>query len=298
MVDLPARDRLFTSVINDVSSPMRVTMTQTNPIVGSIAALWRYPVKSMQGEELNATEVTERGLLGDRAFALIDRDDGKVATAKNPRKWPHLFDFRAAFVEPPQGQETLPSLRITLPDGTSLTSEQSNPDDALSAALGRSVSLRSAVPDQTVLEEYWPDIEGLPRKDTVTDEAMPPGTFFDLATVHLLTTSTLNRLRELYPGGRFEVRRFRPNVVVTTSEESGFVEESWVGRTLSLGDGVHLRITGPCPRCVMTTLPQSDLPRDPGILRAAVQHNQGHVGVYASVLRGGVVRRGDVIRVE
>lgn len=272
-------------------------MTQTNPVVGSIVALWRYPVKSMQGEELNATEVTEHGLLGDRAFALIDRADGKVASAKNPRKWPHLFDFRAAFVEPAHSRETLPALRITLPDGTSFTSEQGNRDDALSAALGRSVSLRSAVPDQAILEEYWPDVEGLPRQDTVTDEAMPPGTFFDLATVHLMTTATLDRLRKLYPGGRFEVRRFRPNAVIA-SEDPGFVEGNWVGRTLSIGDGVRLRITGPCPRCVMTTLPQADLPKDPGILRAAVQHNQGHVGVYASVIQGGSIRRGDVVRLE
>src|SRR4029077_12476277 len=135
--------------------------------------------------------------------------------------------------------------------------------------------------------------------DAVTDEAMPPGTFFDLATVHLLTTATLDRLRELYPPGRFEVRRFRPNVVVTgTSPEPGFIEQDWVGRTLALGNEVRLRITGPCPRCVMTTLPQEDLPKDAGLLRAAVQHNQGHVGVYASVLRGGSFRRGDPVRLE
>jgi uncharacterized protein YcbX len=126
---------------------------------------------------------------------------------------------------------------------------------------------------------------------------MARGTFFDLATVHLLTTATLDRLRELYPRGRFEARRFRPNVVVACAPgQEGFVEQGWVGRTLELGDEVRLRVTGPCPRCVMTTLSQVDLPKDPGILRAAVQHSQGHVGVYASVLRGGTLRRGDPVR--
>jgi uncharacterized protein YcbX len=264
-----------------------------------IVALWRYPVKSMQGEELNASGVTERGLLGDRALALVDAADGKVASAKNPRKWPHLFDFRAAFVEPPQSGRPLPPVRITLPDGTLLTSGQADQDKVLSAALGRPVSLRSAAPDAPALEEYWPDIEGLPHRDAVTDEKIPAGAFFDLATIHLLTTATLDRLRELYPQGRLEVRRFRPNVVAACAPGTeGFVEQSWVGRTLILGDDVRLRVTGPCPRCVMTTLPQADLPQDPGVLRTAVRHGEGHVGVYASVLRGGTVRRADRIRVE
>jgi uncharacterized protein YcbX len=127
---------------------------------------------------------------------------------------------------------------------------------------------------------------------------MPLGTFFDLAAVHLLTTATIDRLRELYPQGRFEARRFRPNIVVEPAGEKGFVENAWIGHTLAIGSEVRLSVTGPCPRCVMTTLPQGDLPKDPGILRTAAQHNQVHVGVYASVLRGGTIRRGDTVRVE
>ena len=85
-----------------------------NATQGSVASLWRYPVKSMLGEELTATEVTERGLLGDRAYALVDSADGKAATAKNPRKWPTLFGFRAAFIEPPRPDASVPPVRITL----------------------------------------------------------------------------------------------------------------------------------------------------------------------------------------
>jgi uncharacterized protein YcbX len=100
--------------------------------------------------------------------------------------------------------------------------------------------------------------------------------------VHVLTTATLDRLRELYPHGRFELRRFRPNLVVDVADEgSDFVENGCVGRTLVLGDGVRLHISGPCPRCVMTTLAQADLPKDPGILRTAARYNQANVGVWS-----------------
>ena len=101
-------------------------MARAEQALGAVVSLWRYPVKSMMGEELNASAVTQRGLLGDRAYALVDRADGKVASAKNPRKWPRLFDYRAAFVEPPRPGAPLPPVRLTLPDGTSLTSTQSD----------------------------------------------------------------------------------------------------------------------------------------------------------------------------
>jgi hypothetical protein len=267
--------------------------------LGSVVSLWRYPVKSMMGEELNAAGVTERGLLGDRAYALLDSSSGKVVSAKHPRKWPNLLDFRAAFVEPPRTGEKIPPVRITLPNGTILTSEQTEIDQVLTNALSREVALATAAPETPSLEEYWPDMEGLAHRETVTDEAMPAGTFFDLAVTHVLTTATIDRLRELYPQGRFEVRRFRPNIVVQpASGEKTFVENAWIGHTLAIGDEVRLNITGPCPRCVMTTLSQGDLPRDPGILRTAAQHNQVNVGVYAAVVRRGTIRRGDPVRLE
>jgi hypothetical protein len=252
----------------------------------------------MMGEELNAAEVTDRGLVGDRRFAVVDAATGKVAGAKNPRKWRNFFDFRAAYVEPPTRGSKLPAVRLTLPDGTVATSEQPDFASVLSSALGREVAFAEAEYDGEAsgaqAEEYWPDMEGLEHRDTVTEWELPPGTFFDLAVVHLLTTATIERLRALYPEGRFEARRFRPNIVVDTGpDQQGFVENDWIGRTLAIGDEVRLRITGPCPRCVMTTLPQGDLPKDAGILRAAAQNNEANVGVYADVLKSGTVRRGD-----
>jgi uncharacterized protein YcbX len=280
--------------------------TQNEYVLGAVGSLWRYPVKSMMGEELNAAELTERGLEGDRAWALVDAGDGKVVTAKNPRKWPRLFEFRAALVDPSRAGDPAGPVRITLPDGTLVTSDQYGCDQILSQALGRNVTLDTARPVEedasaatdraATAEEYWPDMEGLAFRETVTDFELPAGTFFDCAVVHLLTTATLDRLSELYPQGRFEARRFRPNIVIQSpSGETGFLEESWVGRTLAIGEEVRLAVTGPCGRCVMTTLAQGDLPKDPGILRTAAQHNEVHVGVYAAVAQGGVVRRGDPV---
>jgi uncharacterized protein YcbX len=190
-----------------------------------------------------------------------------------------------------------------LPDGTLVSSQQPDLNQILSAVLNRAVSLDQAVvpssptPWTATAEEYWPDLDGLDYRDTVTDFALPEGTFFDCAVIHLLTTATLDRLRELYPQGRFEVRRFRPNIVVETAADGAdFVENSWIGRTLVIGQEVQLSITGPCSRCVMTTLPQGDLPQDSGILRTAAQYNQVNVGVYATVRQGGMIRRGDPVR--
>src|SRR4051812_11074661 len=99
----------------------------------TVVSLWRYPVKSMMGEELNAADVSERGVLGDRAYALMDPSDGKVASAKNPRKWPSLFEFRASFVHPPSPGQALPPVRITLPNGTLITSDRDDTGDLLSS---------------------------------------------------------------------------------------------------------------------------------------------------------------------
>ena len=278
---------------------------------GSVVALWRYPVKSMLGEEVTAVEVTERGLVGDRQFAVVDAATGKVAGAKNPRKWGNFFDFRAAYVEPPQAGSTFPAVRLTLPDGRVVLSDQSDLTQILSSALGREVAFAEAPGNGEssgpTAEEYWPDMEGLEHRDTVTEWELPTGTFFDLAAVHVLTTATIDCLRALYPEGRFEVRRFRPNIVVATGpDQQGFVENEWIDRTIAIGDDARLRITGPCPRCVMTTLAQGDLPDDRGVLRAAVTHNRieisglgewACVGAYASVVAGGEVCAGDAVTV-
>ena len=117
------------------------------------------------------------------------------------------------------------------------------------------------------------------------------GSFFDSSVVHLVTTSTLERLGELHPAGRFDPRRFRPNLLLETPER-GFVEEDWVGRTLRIG-GALIEITKPCSRCVITTHGQEDLPIDRNVLRTVREHNDEHVGVYGLVREEGTISRGD-----
>lgn len=263
--------------------------------VATVVSICRYPVKSMMGEELNAIECVASGLLGDRAYALLDRSTGRVVSAKNPKRWPSMFRFRAAYVEPPRPGKTLPPVRITLPDGAEVRSDAVAVDTVLSAALGADVTLQTSV-EVPRLEEYRPAIDGVRNEESVSDELIRAGTFFDAAPVHLLTTATIDALRAAYPQGRFEARRFRPNVVLT-SAATGFAENKWHSGVLSLGEA-RLRVEGGCPRCVMTTLPQGDLPHDLGILRTAANLNQALVGIYCSVATQGRLQVGDVVSLQ
>lgn len=275
-------------------------------------SMWRYPVKSMIGEELALAHVSNSGLSGDRSYAIVDAIDGKTATAKNPRKWPTLFTCKATYVQTVDYEDPIPPVQIILPNGTPVTSNQPDLNQILSRALKREVRLmiveqgtvkgvQASLPTSWTgqSDEYWPDIDGRDHRDMTTEFTLPTGTFFDAATIHLLTTATLNQLHELYPSGTFAQERFRPNIVIESTEErKGFVEHSWIGHTVSIGDEVRLTITGPCDRCVMTTLPQGQLPKDPGILRTVLQHNGGQVGVYAKVIRGGTIHEGDRVLVN
>lgn len=260
--------------------------------MSTVTSLWRYPVKSMMGEEIRSTKVTEKGIHGDRTSALVDIETRKIVSAKNPKRWPNMFSFRSRYND----LDKSGNIHITLPDGSTVNSSDDNANSALSSALGRKVEFISHVPNNPQLEEYWPDIEELDNRDVVTDEDMPKGTFYDLAIIHLLTTSTLNELSRLYPEGRFEARRFRPNIIINT-EEKGFVESGWIGKTVLIGNEVKLKITDHCPRCVMTTLNQGDLPKDNKILRTAAQHNKAHVGVYAEVIQSGTIKCDDEVSI-
>jgi uncharacterized protein YcbX len=285
--------------------------------VGAVVGLWRFPVKSMSGERLDEAEVTEDGVLGDRAYALIEAKTGKVVSAKNPKLSPAMLGCRAQFAESPRAGEEPPPVRITLPDGTSTASDAPDVDTTLSELLGREVNLARVAPENFTVDQYHPDVGGLDpegHRDTVTETKLgsaffaeaglpapvPVGAFFDLFPVSVLTTSTLDQLNELQPDSRFDERRFRMNLILGT-HENGFVENDWLGRVLEVGDDVRLTVLIPDPRCVMTTMPQDELPKDTGILRTLARHNRIDVagglypcaGVYVIVDAPGTLRVGD-----
>ncbi|MFK0113814.1 MOSC domain-containing protein [Streptomyces sp. NPDC091217] len=278
--------------------------------MGTVAALYRYPVKSMLGEAVIAVTVTERGFTGDRAYAVLD-GTGAVGSAKHPRKWGELLRCRSRL-------DDAGVVRVVLPDGTALAVEDPDLDVQLSKLLGRQVFVSAVVPEHSTLERAVPEYEGgVPDRvqetasvdatgASITTGSVAPGTFFDFGRVHLVTTASLDRMRTVYPSGDFDARRFRPNLVVDTDGGPGFPEDAWPGSRLRVGEALF-RVVVPTPRCVVPTLGHDELPPDPGIMRAVARDHRVPVfdlgrlsclGVYLDVLEAGTVRVGDVITVQ
>jgi uncharacterized protein len=270
--------------------------------LGTVAALRRYPVKSMLGEDLSACDVTRRGLVGDRVMAIVHRGTGKVASAKNPRLWRGLLKLHAAL--------SGPAVKITFPGGTVMDGTDPGIDAALSEFLQHPVTLTATPPPGAALDRAEPEevlrdgIRAQVRVETgQLGAAAPEGTFFDLAPLHLLTTSALDQIAALSPRGTVELERYRPNIVIRTSAQ-GFAENDWVGRDLRIGPGLTIRVIARTPRCAIPTLEHGDLPRDPDALRVPAGHNritpmdvlgpQPCAGVYAQVLRPGRIQLGDI----
>jgi uncharacterized protein YcbX len=272
--------------------------------VGRVAALWRYPVKSMLGEQVAALEVTARGAAGDRAWALREIATRRIASAK---KFPGLFDFRAAYEEDPSAAH-LPPVLIRLPGGEIVHADDAGASETIAAALGRKVVLeksdgaraeRAGIDPRTVFGDVAVNtITPEFTADTLPDSyGLARGTFFDSAAIHVLASGTLRHLTHL-AGAKsiFDPHRFRPNIYVDTGGgDDGFVEDDWERGTLAVGDKVRIVAMRPALRCVMTTHPQDDLPRDYGVLRTAARHHRANVGVFAGVGAAGVVRIGDPV---
>jgi hypothetical protein len=278
---------------------------------GRIAEIWRYPVKSMGGERLAATPLGRRGLPGDRAWAVRDEERGGIRGAK---KIPALMQCSARYLAEPTDAR-VPAPEITLPGGETLRADAGNAAARVSAAVGTQVTLwplqpesdlahyRRGAPDTTDVAaelraifgrepgEALPDLSVFPP-DLFQYES-PPGTYFDAFPLLLLSEASLARLQTLAPASRVDVRRFRPNFVIATSE-SGFPELAWAGKRLRVGDAVF-EVGVACPRCVMITHGFGDLPKDPGLMRTLVREAAGIFGVYASVAEPGAVRVGDAV---
>ncbi|MGH6962511.1 MAG: MOSC domain-containing protein [Dongiaceae bacterium] len=246
-------------------------MAEAGDEIGRIAEIWRYPVQSMRGEALGAADIAAGGVVGDRRYGVVDPEAGMVvSSAQGRRKWRAIVTLAARYLEAPNVR-VCPPVEILLPDGSRLRNDQRDIDERLAAALGAPVHLADKAAEEKRSE-------------------------YSHSPLHVLTTASLRQFAEHHPEGRFVPARFRPNIVIDTGDRIGFLEQGWLERRFAIGDGVEIAIAAHCKRCVMTTLPQGDLPLDPAILHTATAHNNTHAGVYATVLRPGSIKVGDPVR--
>lgn len=252
--------------------------------IGTVGALWRYPVKSLGGEALDDAVITENGAAGDRVWALRELDRGGIMSA---RVWAAMLHLRAAWDGDPAADGNA-RVRIELPDGRSIHAGDPDASAILSELFRRRIRLERTRQDRPTPAELDAIMRG---------EAFPPRRdFFDEDVMHLVASGTLEYLRTLRDGSDFDPRRFRANVYVDTGAEAdGFIEDRWLGGVLEIGNEVRIAGMRPAIRCAITTHPQPGLPHDPAILRTAWQHHQAYVGVFASVAAAGVIRVGDPI---
>lgn len=297
-----------------------------------VTQLWRYPVKSMGGTPVDEVRFDRRGVHGDRLWAVRDLERGVTASA---RKVPALLGCSARYVSEPgpdAGPGNAPEVIVTLPDGTELSSADPGLDGALSELLGRDVRMtalppagdlsmhrlsvrqsRAAFAPSAVRHDFGlSEAEALPDTSMFTAKQMatlaryatPPGTFVDLSPVHLLSTASL---ASLSAGDEpYDVRRFRPNVLIAFDESAragragdgrDYPESAWVGADVTVGTAI-LRITNPTIRCVVPTRAQPGLELDRGLTRQLAERTDRFLGVYAEITTAGLVRVGDPVRVR
>lgn len=249
---------------------------------GTVGALWRHPVKSMQGERIDSGRLDAAGLAFDRRWGVVDDETGKVLSAKREGR---LLEAAARLAgEAPE---------IRLPDGEWTGLADSGLDGALSEWLGRAVHVRAAASVDS--PGYQMNVDATDDNSPIVDFPCPPGTFFDALPVHLLTTASLRAMGPHHPDGEWDVRRFRPTVLVDTGGDD-FPEDGWIGSRVRVG-GAELTVVAPTVRCVMTTRAQPGLPRDLEIVKAVNRDHESNLGVYAVVSDPGPVAVGDPVAV-
>jgi uncharacterized protein YcbX len=248
-----------------------------------IAEIWRYPVKSMLGEQIEHANVGPGGIQGDRRWAVVDAASGVSLSAK---RYPDLLRCRAWTSD---GE-----VRVKLPDGRELPVSSRDVGRAISDLLGRQVVTRSAESMATIQHEFPTAVtegEGEPYLYAPKTEA-----FFDSVPLHLLTTGTLKMLQRLLPASAIHRTRFRPNFLVDI-DEIGFVDNDWVHKDVTLGS-LRCHVIDHTRRCIMVAHAQGDLPRDMQVIRTVLKENDGRAGVALTALDTGVVHQGDAIEVR
>jgi len=278
--------------------------------LGSIARLWRYPVKSMGGEPLESARLSWRGIPGDRGWAVFDEVRGGITGAK---RLPRLRACRARYAFEPVAGDAPPPAELTLANGVVVSADSANAASSLTELLGHPVSLRALGPAGTdseprlTLEGESPEtvreLMGVLPDEPMPDlSAFPPerlrllrqGNYFDALPIHLLTRTTLRTLARIAPESAWDERRFRPNLLVETANSADYPELAWLGRRLRVGGAVLEVVTG-CPRCVVVTQAVDDLPQDHRVMRTLVRETRHTAGIYARVVEEGEARVGDGI---
>jgi uncharacterized protein len=271
--------------------------------IGVVSGLFRYPVKSMLGENPEEIILSPNGTVGDRAWAIREVSGG-IASAK---KWANLLRFRASYDSPP-GAHELPPVTIEFPDGTRIRAADLDASERLSKALGRPIHLERAEPGErsraeidprtifadVPVEQIFPDM----TRETLPDTfRLMEGAFFDSAPIHVLASGSLQHMKRLCGADSvLDPRRFRPNIVVDTGADTdSFVEDSWIEGILEVGESVQITAIEPALRCVMTTHAQADLPRDLAILRTTAKYHNAKLGVFARIGASGTVGVGDSV---
>jgi len=247
-------------------------------VVGRVARLGRYPVKSLQGETLERASFGSAGIPGDRSLGVVDDATGKVLSAKSV---PALLAATACTADG--------LVEVSLPDGSSYPAPSTELDAAASVWLDRPV--RVEAPPAVDPRAFAMSFNFDDQTADVFDWPCPPGTFFDLADVHVLTTASLRAASRRYPQGAWDVDRFRPTVLIDTEGED-FVDDGWVGGRLRFGT-VEIAVDQPTIRCVMTTRAQGHLPRDLEIVKTINHEHGGNLGLYCTVSTAGEVTVGD-----
>jgi uncharacterized protein YcbX len=247
--------------------------------IGTVQALWRYPVKSLRGEPLHEARIDEHGVVGDRQWALRELDRGGIMSA---RVWAALLGLSARYID------AAGCVQIDLSDSASIDPAAPSASATLTEQLGRRVQLERVCRERPTPAELEAIVNGT---------AYPPARdFFDEDVLHLIASGTLAHLRTLNPAGDFDPRRFRANIYVDTGDDQDdFIEDRWLDGELHIGAAVQIVGMRPAIRCVMTTHPQPGLPRDMSILRTTAQHHGAYLGVFASVGESGIVRVGDPV---
>jgi uncharacterized protein len=239
-----------------------------------VLAIWRYPVKAMLGELLEAIHVRPGGLEGDRRWVVADAASGERIASKRGPTDARLRECRARI-----GEDGEPV--VTLPGGPSVRGLGASAE-ALSELLGRRV---------TLVEHPGGG-----------DRFVHTGGHHDFAPLHLLTTRTLAHLRDVEPEADWDVRRFRPNLVL----DGDLTDRGLLGAELRGPSGLRLRVGLPTPRCVVPTRAREELPADPPLLKRLARHSRWDLGpfgrppclgAYAEVAGAGNVAAGERLAV-